>query len=399
MINASAHGWIAKFFAGQNFEHVPFTASPALFYKKTRATGFIYGHAVGIDSVQPIDVNGWTFEEISKVSLLSTLYDIYRLVTHRSDTDIFIIRVIQFYKEMSPQGFNLLKKVLPNNAASFDLENILHERVQTNENIVSKNFSHIITNALLFEDVLAFRQYLIHGFIPKNYLKKLEETIVSIVSLGLQAKTKKSDYDDLLIKLFEASLRYTKFSHINDQNIEALQLEYFEAELEKYYLLDMAVLSLWEDEKIEGNERSFLSELSKILAIADDFVKESILETNNFILKYKERIPYFNYSNAVKHFYDHMVEKVALLIFRNKKRLVKELSNNKELMLLLTHSTHRQLKDKEKKKVKKQLLEVCKTIPSLTIFLLPGGSLLLPILIKFIPQMLPSAFNENFDND
>jgi hypothetical protein len=30
--------------------------------------------------------------------------------------------------------------------------------------------------------------------------------------------------------------------------------------------------------------------------------------------------------------------------------------------------------------------------------LLPGGSLL-PILIKFIPKLLPSAFNENLDID
>jgi hypothetical protein len=61
----------------------------------------------------------------------------------------------------------------------------------------------------------------------------------------------------------------------------------------------------------------------------------------------------------------------------------------------LAQSTHRDLDAKEKKKVKNQLLDVCKTVPSLTIFLLPGGSLLLPILIKFIPKMLPSAFNEN----
>jgi len=87
------------------------------------------------------------------------------------------------------------------------------------------------------------------------------------------------------------------------------------------------------------------------------------------------------------------------LISRNKKRLIKELSNNGELMVLLTHSTHRHLQDSEKKKVKKQLLEICKTIPSLTIFLLPGGSLLLPILIKFIPKMLPSVFNENLEPD
>ena len=57
------------------------------------------------------------------------------------------------------------------------------------------------------------------------------------------------------------------------------------------------------------------------------------------------------------------------------------------------------LDDSKNKKIKKQLLDICKSIPSLTIFLLPGGSLLLPILIKFIPTLLPSSFNENLDND
>ena len=55
--------------------------------------------------------------------------------------------------------------------------------------------------------------------------------------------------------------------------------------------------------------------------------------------------------------------------------------------------------DIETKKVKKQLLDICKTIPSLTIFLLPGGGILLPILVKYIPQLLPSAFNENLEED
>ena len=67
-------------------------------------------------------------------------------------------------------------------------------------------------------------------------------------------------------------------------------------------------------------------------------------------------------------------------------------------MQLLAKSTRKDLSKEDKKKVKKQLLDICKTVPSLTIFLLPGGGLLLPILIKFIPQLLPSAFNENLDD-
>ena len=67
----------------------------------------------------------------------------------------------------------------------------------------------------------------------------------------------------------------------------------------------------------------------------------------------------------------------------------------RELVKLLSQSTYRELTKDEKIKVREQLLDICKTIPSLTIFLIPGGSLLLPILIKYIPSLLPSAFNEN----
>ncbi|MDQ7961282.1 MULTISPECIES: LETM1-related biofilm-associated protein [Flavobacterium] len=399
MINPSAHGWIDKFFAEQKYLQFPVADNPLEFYKNTRNTGFIYGHVVSFDTPQPIDTKGWISEEFSKVALLNTLYRVYGLVTHDTDPKNFIAKVIAFYKEMHPKGFNLLDKMLPESIPSHNLEKIIAERIQTNEDIISKNFSHILTNALLFMDVLAFQQYLMNHSIPDNYLKKLEETIVSIISLALKTKLKKSKYDDLLIKLFEASVRYTKFSKVNVQDMEALGLDIFTKQLEKLYLIDMAGMALWSDMEMESNEAYFLYELAKIMDVPDNFVAESIVSTDDFINKYKKQIPYFNYSNPVRHFYDQATQNVKILITRNKTRLVKELSNNGDLMLLLTQSTHRSLDAKEKKKVKKQLLEICKTIPSLTIFLLPGGSLLLPILIKFIPQLLPSTFNENLDEE
>ena len=213
----------------------------------------------------------------------------------------------------------------------------------------------------------------------------------------MKVKSNKTQYDDLLIKLFEASIRYSKFSKNSVQNLETIQLDYFSNDLEKYYLIDIAGMALWSDGKIENNEAYFLHSLSKILSVSEDFVDDSIGSTNDFIRKHKKEIPYFNYSNPVKHFYDQTTKSVITLMSRNKKRLVKEIVQSKELMVLLAYSTRRDLNEKEKKKVKKQILDICKTIPSLTIFLLPGGSLLLPILIKFIPTLLPSAFNENLE--
>ncbi|HEY0091518.1 MAG TPA: LETM1-related biofilm-associated protein, partial [Flavobacterium sp.] len=176
---------------------------------------------------------------------------------------------------------------------------------------------------------------------------------------------------------------------------ETLKLEYFTNQLEKYYFIDLAGIALWSDGIIERDEAYFLYKLGELMNVPDEFIVESMRDTNIFIVNYKSEIAYFNYSNPVKHFYDHITENVKVLIKRNKNRLLKEISESKELVVLLANSTGRDLDAKEKKQMKRQLLDICKTIPSLTIFLLPGGSLLLPILIKFIPTMLPSVFNEN----
>lgn len=399
MINASAAGWIDKFFSDQKSIITPVIETTDDFYSNTRNTGFIYGYIVSIATQNSIDTTGWTEDEISKVALLNSLFGVYKINTKDSNSENFTTKTVAFYNEMHPQGFNLLKKILPNNSNSTNLEKIIDGRIQTNIDIINKQFSHVLTNALLFIDILAFNYYLTHQTIPEKYLKKIEETIISIVSLALKIKSNKTNYDDLLIKLFEASVRYSKFSNVSIQNLEELKLDSFTLDLEKYYLIDLAGMALWSDEKIEKNEAFFLHHLAEIMSVSDQFVEESIHNSNEFITKYKKEIPYFKYSNPVKHFFDHTTQNVEVLISRNKNRLFKELSESKELMVLLAKSTRRDLDEKEKKKVKKQLLDICKTIPSLTIFLLPGGSLLLPILIKFIPKLLPSSFNENLEEE
>lgn len=400
MINPSAQGWIDKFFLKQNSSFLlPAETSPNVFYKKVRATGFIYGHIVSFDTEIQIETKTWLENEISKLALLNTLYGIYKLTRSKNKPEDFVLKAVNFYNEMNPQGSNLFRKVLLGSSPSLNLEKIIDSRVQTNIDIISKNFSHIITNALLFIDVLAFRHYLIHGAIPEKYLKKLEKTIISIVALALRTKINPSKYDDLLIKLFESSVRYNKFSKIKIKNLEELKLDYFDYELEKRYLIDMAGMALWSDGIIEESEVYFLHYLAKLMNVPNRFATESVDKINAFISKYKDEIPYFNYSNPVKHFYDQTTQTVVKLLSRNKKRLVKEILESKELMILLAHSTRRDLDEKEKKKVRKQLLDICKTVPSLAIFLFPGGSLLLPVFIKFIPTLLPSSFNENLENE
>ena len=81
----------------------------------------------------------------------------------------------------------------------------------------------------------------------------------------------------------------------------------------------------------------------------------------------------------------------------NKDRILQEIRETGELSLLLMKAGRgERWTSEEREKVVSQLLDICKTIPTLAIFALPGGGILLPVLIKILPfGILPSAFDDD----
>ena len=204
-------------------------------------------------------------------------------------------------------------------------------------------------------------------------------------------KIKKSDYDHSLIDLFEQSRRYQN-THKLSYN-EAL--ENIQSAEEAYYMLDISCMATWGDSVIDKKEKRFLNQLGADLRLENALIDLAIMSITEFYDTYKDNIALLSSKNIVKTFYDNSSSMVHKLISRNSKRLLNELRESKELMKLLTQSTMRDLSEEEHKKVNDQLLDIFKSIPSLAIFMLPGGALLLPLVIKFIPKLLPSAFDDN----
>ena len=164
---------------------------------------------------------------------------------------------------------------------------------------------------------------------------------------------------------------------------------------EKWYLFDIACMSTWSDKIIDEKEQIYLHKIGAELNLLKTTITSSITSVNAFYTKHKDNIDLLSSRNIVENFYDNSSKMVSKLISRNKKRLQKELVQSKELMKLIGQSTIRDLSKEEQKKLQEQLIDVIKSIPSLAIFMLPGGALLLPLLVKFIPKLLPSAFDDN----
>ena len=387
-MNPSASGWIKKLLKEIGENNPLLRVEEDVFYDALRNSGFIYGSNLDVVAAI-IGKKDLTEEELCKVNLcLAFLYT----YTNSNAEIAFVDSVINFYNSINETKTSFFNDLLGGKKSNEQLEKIFHKRIQIDDNILTKNFNYFIINALLFVDVLAYKKYLENqNTISIDYLEAMEGSIASISLDVLNSKATKNQYDESLIKLFESSLRYYE-----DTNLDyKIAISHIKTEQEKFYILDLACMATWTDEMIDSEEQKFLKKLGKDLKLNASRINQSIEKVNQFYTTNKDNIALLSSKNIVQSFYNNSSKMVNKLISRNSKRIYQELIDSKELMVLLTQSTVRDLSKEEQKKVQEQLLDIFKSIPSLAIFMLPGGALLLPLVVKFIPKLLPSAFDEN----
>ena len=387
-MNPSASGWIKKLLKELDTNPIWNHTDENTFYDILRESGFIYGSNVKVLK-DHFDASELTEEEICKVNFLLALKYIFE-ENKTSDVE-FIESIINFYIEINAHSTSIFSEILGEKKTASLLEKIIHKRIQIDDNLIDRSFNYFITNALLFTDILAYKAFLLTQEISEKHIQHLESAIETIVREVLNSKSKKTEYDNSLLKLVDQSIRYKSHKTLTFQEA----LEFINTDLETYYIMDIACMATWGDSNIDKNEKTLLLKLGEQLQLEQVRIYNSIRFIELFYKSNKDKIALLSSKNIVKTFYSNSSKMVNKLISRNSKRLQKELMESKELMVLLSKSTVRDLSDEEQKKVQTQLLDIFKSIPSLAIFMLPGGALLLPLVIKFIPKLLPSSFDDN----
>jgi len=387
LMNPSASGWIKKLLKEVSKNKRFLNQTEASFYCSLKDAGFIYGNSKSTIATF-IEAQDLSDEEMSKINLFLALY--FTHYKSNSEED-FLDSIIGFYKNIDVYKSSFFSVLFSEKNSNTLLEKIIHKRVQIDDNVLIKNFNYFVINALLYVDILAYHEYLLKNSISSSYIKKLEASIEKIILDVLNSKIVKTKYDESLIKLFESSMRYQDNAHIS----HAEAIANLTSKYEKWYLFDIACMSTWSDKIIDEKEQLFLHNIGNELNLNKSTIVRSIGSVNSFYTKHKDNIDLLSSRNIVENFYDNSSKMVSKLISRNKKRLKKELVQSKELVKLIGQSTIRDLSKEEQKQLQEQLIDVIKSIPSLAIFMLPGGALLLPLFIKFIPKLLPSAFDDN----
>ena len=161
------------------------------------------------------------------------------------------------------------------------------------------------------------------------------------------------------------------------------------------YLVEQLILLSLIANQEASQERELIENISLNLGLSPENIEELYCSVAEFFSVHNGRLEFLKNNAAFTQFQDYMNDTVVKLVQKNIANIMMEVKETKELSELLLKATTRPLTSHEKQKVQNQLMDVARSIPALAIFALPGGGILLPVLIKVLPfNILPSSFQD-----
>ncbi len=414
MMNPSKSGWIKKYFSILDNYHESLDQYPGailsteeLFYGYLQPTGVMYGYPTSLLFLENDLMDELSREEAFKILLLEGLILTDHLKQGKFDIDALensLEAFVDFYEqteiEHAKKGWFHFKDQTPYEK----LESIIAQRVDIKTSFSNKLWTTYLYNSLVFHDLILYHEY--HDGVPAEKLKykrqQLAADVMKIIAIAAHADGELTEEEEAIFEVFMASAKLDKDDRDDvkaywdgDKGIDDLTLNYERSWVINRYLMEVAVLTVWSDRIVVQSEKDFLELLTEKLGIASDEHDKSFIAIQAFVMNNYETVPFLRGKNDAERLMDGASERWKNILGRNKDKLATELKESKDLMALIAKSTTEELSKEEKEKARLQLKDLARTIPSLTLFMLPGGSLLLPIILKIIPDLVPTAFRSN----
>jgi len=413
-VNPSSKGWIKKYISlldesKEVLNRFPgsFLSPEELVYSYFQPTGLLYGYPREFLFLHSDYIKKFTPEESYKVLLLEGLILVDHIEAGKFDSkslDDCVVKFVDFYEKSHIEKAKkswLDFSILDHHAK---LESIIDRRVEVKNSITNTLALDYLYNSLLFHDLILYQDYRQDMSAEKLVDKRSEIMldIVKVVACAANADGIITDEEREIFKLFLASANL--LTHKKDlaeefldqsPSINDLNFEYESSWLLKRYILEIAILTVWTDQELLEPEKQFLIELTYKLGLKKNEMDKAFVSIQTFVLSNNNQAPFLRGKNDIELILSNTAKRWTKILSRNKEKLANELKESKELVSLITKSTRRDLTKAEKEKVKHQLGDLGKSIPALTLFMLPGGVIILPLVLKIIPNLIPSAFREN----
>ena len=412
MLAPGSKGWINKYFDLEKkdefnlefFVPIGLTKKEYLHFSFLRS-GIVFGFPVKRLFSNELDDSKWTQNEKLKVLLFESLLIIYEMES-KSDTfdpDEFKASLLSFYSEHNARGitkiFGLFLKETPDER----LENILTQRLSVKAKPTEGQYwLGYLSNAFVYLDVVLYRNFLKNRAETFSNYSELADNALVAITMAAYSDNVITEQEKAMFKVFLASAslddeekRIAKERFKNGASLEDFTHIAKTNVLFRRFLIDITALTIFANEERLPEEIQFFNEMCAFLSVPEKEVHNAMTMIENFVLQNSDQMELLSSNSSYEKLYGNVSKRWVKVLGRNSEKLATELKESKELVQLITKSTTEELTKEEKELVKLHFMDIVKSMPALAIFMLPGGALLLPLILKIIPDLVPSAFRDN----
>lgn len=375
-------------------------------YRVIQPTGLMYGQT--IDSPEHNGGEPWSSKDRMKILLAESLISSSLLFHEKpikspDELSEVIMKTLEnignFYNHVFPELATPTKTLFGRKKTPLELvEKILDKRIDSSLEQGGNFWVQFFHNSLLFLDIFIFGQWIhtnadrIVADFFKYEREELRFSVVKVMAMAAHANTTIEPEERKLLEYFLQSAglpndRKKEASKIFEEglDIEEINLPTNNSWILKKYFLEIAILTIWSDKKVEQNEQEFLKKLCFYMDFNEDDLENSMMSIEGFVLEHWNELDYLQNKQDYQQVSDQFIKRLSRITNNNKNRLLKEVQDTEELMLLLRKSKARELNELEKERMHALLIAALKTIPTFVIISLPQRFLTLPMLLRILP--------------
>jgi len=381
-------------------------------YRVIQPTGLMYGQPVSTDKMP--ESEAWDEKDRIKILLAESLISSSLLfhekpINNADELSQVIFKSIEkignFYNTIFPELATPSRTLFGKKKTPLELaERILDKRINQSGEFNTNFWTQFFHNSLFFLDIFIFGQW-IHtnaDRIVSDFFKfeseELRFSVVKVIACAAHANANVEYEERKLLDFFlqSADLSSEKKKEAKKLFNEGIQVEEINLPTNnswilKKYFIEIAILTIWADKRVEESEMEFLKTFSNHIGFSEDDLENSLIAIEGFVLEHWDQLGTLQNKQDYQEVSERFISRMSKVTTLHKNRLLKEVNESDELMSLLAKAKSQELTDEEKTKMKELLIAVFKTIPTFVIVSLPQRFLTLPMLLKILP---PNFFAE-----
>lgn len=376
-------------------------------YSLIQPTGLMYGQPVHSTVVEDSYFDKLNEEDKMKVLVAESLINSSLLLNHnniRSINDFTEVifnttsKIANFYNKVYPEIGTANRNIFGQKRSNLEIaERVIEKRVHQSRN--SKDFwSNFFNNILVFLDIYFFGQW-IHTNNDKIFYEffkqEKDELRFTIIKIMVAAAHANNIVEIEERKLFEYFLKASDFKtqrikqawkYLDEGiSIDEITIDVNSWILKKFFL-ELAILVVWADRKLEERELEFLKRFNKILGFYEEDLTNSMLAIEGFVVQYWDKLENLQDRKNLDSVKESYLDKASIVARKNERILSNQVKSSQEISRLIQKYQDGKLNPDESQVLRSHLENILKQIPTFVFISMPSAYLTLPILMEILPK-------------